>query len=235
MNTSLLGPGLLIIEDDIHVAGSLAQGLTEHGYRATVAASGEDGFYRFVTDRPQVVVLDLNLPSRDGIDVLRAMRAQPGEAHVIIVSARDTVDDRVAGLNAGADDYLVKPFAFAELLARLRALERRGVANTAVITVADLEVERSARRVRRAGGGIDLTIREYEILELLARHHGQIVTRRTIADEVWRVARATPLDNVIDVHIMHLRRKIDLPDLPPLLHTIRGVGFRLGTAESGAL
>ncbi len=233
--TQAVGPRLLIIEDDRHVAQSLAQGLSEHGYRTAIAGDGEDGFYRYVNDRPQIVVLDISLPGRDGISILRAIRSQGYDTHVIIVSARDTIDDRVVGLDAGADDYLVKPFAFTELLARLRALDRRGSSGPiTTVTIHDVVIDVIARKVWRAGMSIDLTTREFEILELLARNHGMVVTRRTIADEIWRVARATPLDNVIDVHIMHLRRKVDQGHLAPLVHTVRGVGFRFGATETGA-
>jgi len=225
---------LLIVEDDTKVAQALAQGLTEAGYSVSIAADGADALFRFLEDAPDLVVLDLNLPKRDGLDVLRALRKARTDVPVLIVSARDTIDDRVLGLETGADDYLVKPFAFPELLARVRALKRRRAGEPMLhMRIGDLEADLLARKVTRAGRRIDLTPREFQILELLLRNHGSIVSRETIGREVWRVQRATPLDNVIDVHLVRLRRKIDAPGETPLIHTVRGVGVLLSEVPYG--
>lgn len=220
---------ILIIEDQPRVAESLAKGLGAEHYDVTLAATGEEGFFLVLSQTFDLVVLDLMLPGRDGLQILRALRGRGHATPVIILSARDTVDDRVLGLNCGADDYLVKPFAFEELLARIRALIRRGRAPDALfLSVADLEMDRVTHRVARAGVDIALTAREYELLEYLLQHRGCVVSREMLAREVWHeVRRATPLDNVIDVHIARLRRKIDNGHGQPLIHTLRGVGFVL--------
>lgn len=225
---------VLIVEDDPKVADALHQGLTEAGYHVALAGNGADALYRFLDQAPEIVLLDLNLPERDGLEVLKALRQARPEVRVLIVSARDTIDDRVIGLEMGADDYLIKPFAFPELLARVKALKRRGGAEPMLhMGVADLEADLLARTVSRAGRRIDLTPREFQILELLLRNHGSIVSRETIGREVWRVQRATPLDNVIDVHLGRLRRKIDAPGETPLIHTVRGVGVLLSELPYG--
>ena len=218
---------LLIIEDDVKVAGAIRTGLAADGYDVTTARTGEDGFFQASTQPFDLVVLDLGLPGRPGLEILRALRALGLQMPVLILTARDTVDDRVAGLDAGADDYLVKPFAFAELLARVRALLRRGRPEEALrVRLADLELDPVERTVRRGGHTLDLTGREFELLRYLLRHQGQIVSREMLAREVWKEpSRGTPLDNVIDVHIARLRKKIDSPGAVPLIHTIRGVGF----------
>lgn len=226
--TAVTPTNVLIVEDDPKVAASLAQGLTEAGYHVATAGDGEEGFFRFARDKPELVVLDLNLPRRDGFEILQSMRATHPETRILIVSARDAVEDRVRGLDLGADDYLVKPFAFSELLARLRVLQRRGVTEpTLELRVADLEVDVLDRRVTRGGRRVDLTPREFQILEILLRNHGTVVARHTIARDVWKVQRATPLDNVIDVHLMRLRRKVDGAGQTPLIHTVRGLGVML--------
>jgi DNA-binding response OmpR family regulator len=172
------------------------------------------------------VVLDLMLPGRSGLEVLAAVRAR-GSTPVLVLTARDAVEDRVQGLDAGADDYLVKPFAFAELLARLRALLRRGHADSgAPLAAADLAIDRRTRTVARGGRPVELTLREYEVLEYLVRHKGEVVTREMLARDVWQeTMRATSLDNVIDVHIARLRRKVDHDRPERLIQTVRGVGF----------
>lgn len=226
-------PHLLVVEDEHKVANALREGLQGEGYRVTVEETGEAAFFRVNTEQFDLVLLDLGLPGRDGLDILKALRQGSVETPVLILTARDTVDDRVIGLNAGADDYLVKPFAFAELLARIQAVVRRGrVANDKRLTVADLVIDLATRQVTRGGQDIDLTAKEYELLAYLVRHEREIVSRDTLAREVWsETARSTTLDNVIDVHISRLRRKVDADGNAKLIHTVRGVGFVLREGE----
>jgi DNA-binding response OmpR family regulator len=225
---------ILIIEDEKKVAKALREGLEAERYEVSVAATGEDGFFLASEGAFDLVLLDLMLPRRDGIDVLATLRKRGVQTPVLVLTARDSIDDRVDGLDAGADDYLVKPFSFAELLARIRALVRRGRSDQALrLKLADLEVDFVTRKVTRGKGTIALTAREFEVLEYLLRHAEQIVTRGMLARDVWGEGvdsglRATPLDNVIDVTIARLRRKIDDPFERKLLHTVRGVGFLLG-------
>jgi two-component system, OmpR family, copper resistance phosphate regulon response regulator CusR len=218
---------VLITEDDQKVAGALRSGLASEGFEAVVALTGEDGYFRATTEPFDVILLDLGLPGRSGLEVLGALRAGGLSVPVLVLTARDAIEDRVAGLDAGADDYLVKPFAFAELLARLRALVRRGRPEEALkVHVADLELDPVSRTVRRAGRPIDLTAREFDLLQYLLRHQGQIVSREMLGRDVWQEpSRGTPLDNVIDVHITRLRRKVDQGFESKLIHTVRGVGF----------
>ena len=224
---------ILIIEDDEKIGATLMEVLSREGYSATLSRTGEDGFFRWSTDSFDLVVLDLGLPGRDGLEILSARRKMTQECLVLILSALDGVDDRVRGLAAGADDYLVKPFAVTELLARVQALLRRGRGNATLrMSVSDLHVDLVTRKVERGGRRVDLTAREFDLLEFLVRHAHATVSRDMLAHEIWKdVGRATPLDNVIDVHIARLRRKIDGPNLPRLIHTVRGVGFCLGDAE----
>ena len=225
---------VLVIEDEAKVARALSDGLSREGYEVTVARTGEEGYFLLDSGSFDLVVLDLMLPGRDGLEVLATMRSRHRGIPVLVVTARDSVEDRVIGLDAGADDYLVKPFAFAELLARIRALSRRGRSEAPVrLKVADLEVDASARRVTRSGRALDLTAREFELLEYLVRNHGRVVSREMLARDVWKeTGRATPLDNVIDVHIARLRRKVDDSAEPKLIHTVRGVGFMVGESAS---
>jgi two-component system copper resistance phosphate regulon response regulator CusR len=218
---------LLIVEDEAKVARALGEGLQREGYEVTVARTGEEGYYLLDTRSFDLVVLDLMLPGRSGLEILGTLRAQNRGIPVLILTARDTVQDRVIGLDTGADDYLVKPFAFAELAARIRALLRRGRTEPAShMRVADLELDASARSVTRGGRPLELTGREFELLEYLLKNRGCVVSREMLARDVWRETdRATPLDNVIDVHIARLRRKIDDAFEPKLIHTVRGVGF----------
>lgn len=220
---------ILIIEDQPQVAQSLKRGLAMERFETTVATTGEEGFFLVSSQVFDLLVLDLMLPGRDGLEILRTLRQRGLATPVIILSARDAVEDRVRGLDLGADDYLIKPFAFEELLARIRALLRRGrTPDVLRFAVADLEVDRVTRRVARAGETLDLTVREYELLDYLLLHQGRVVSRDMLARDVWQeTARATPLDNVIDVHIARLRRKIDTGKSQPLIHTVRGVGFVL--------
>jgi len=218
---------ILIIEDEKKVALALKKGLTAEQYDVGAAFSGEDGFYLLNSQKFDLVILDLMLPKRDGLEILITMRQKQDKTPVLILTAKDRIEDRVIGLDSGADDYLIKPFAFPELLARIRALLRRGPGSQVTrFKLADLEMDLVGRTVARQAGPIPMTGKEFELLEYLLRNQGQVVTREMLAKDVWReTQRATPLDNVIDVHITRLRKKIDEPFTVKLLHTIRGVGF----------
>ncbi len=220
---------ILVIEDEPKTANAIRSGLHGEGYDATVAKTGEDGFSQLSAEPFDLVVLDWMLPGRDGVEILKMLRARGTKTLVLLLTARDTVEDRIIGLDSGADDYLVKPFAFAELVARIRALLRRvGDTETFRKQIGDLMLDIENRRVTRASQEIVVTPREFELLAYLLRHHGQTVTRQMLAKDVWREPhRATPLDNVIDVHVAHLRRKIDEGRRVKLIHTVRGVGFVL--------
>ena len=220
---------ILVVEDERKVAKALEQGLEAERYEVAVAHTGEDGFYLISTQAFDLVLLDLMLPGRSGLEILRAMRTRGLKTPVLILTARDAIEDRVQGLDCGADDYLVKPFAFAELLARIRALLRRGKAEPVLrLTCDELEIDMVTRAVSRSGQPLDLTAREFDLLEYLLRNQGRVVSREMLAHEIWKeTARHTPLDNVIDVHIARLRRKVDDPFAKKLLHTVRGVGFVL--------
>jgi len=224
---------ILVVEDEQKVADALREGLKDERYDVVVERTGEGAFFRVNTETFDVVLLDLTLPGRDGLEILRALRQRRMETPVLVLTARDSLEDRVTGLDAGADDYLVKPFAFAELLARIRALVRRGrVADAPRLSVGDLEMDLVTRKVLRDGRPVDLTVREFELLEFLMRYQSQVVSRETLARDVWKeTARTTPLDNVIDVHIARLRRKVDLEHGVKLIHTVRGVGFMLREGE----
>jgi two-component system, OmpR family, copper resistance phosphate regulon response regulator CusR len=222
-------PKILVIEDDSKTANAVRTGLRGEGYDAAVARTGEDGFFQLAAETFDLVVLDWMLPGRDGIEILKRVRANGTKTPVLLLTARDTIEDRVSGLDAGADDYLVKPFAFAELLARIRALLRRsGDTENLRCQIGDLALDIENRRAKRGAHEVLLTPREFEMLAYLVRHHGQTVTRQMLARDVWREPhRATPLDNVIDVHVAHLRRKVDEGQKVKLIHTVRGVGFVL--------
>lgn len=222
--------GLLVVEDDPHVAGSLERGLREEGFSVAVAGRLAAADAHLARQAPALVVLDLNLPDGDGRAWLRRVRREGHRMPVVILTARDTLPERVAGLDEGADDYLTKPFAFAELLARIRARLRTTVRQSEdeELRVGDLEIDRLNRVARRAGRQVELTAREFDVLALLAQWRGQPVSRDVLAREVWKVnRRLTPLDNVIDVHLSHLREKIDRDQSIKLIQTVRGVGFRL--------
>jgi DNA-binding response OmpR family regulator len=218
---------ILVVEDEAKVARALEEGLVHEGYDVAIVGSGEEGYYRLNADPFDLVVLDLMLPGRDGLEILATLRARDRGLPVLVLTARDTVQDRVRGLDAGADDYLVKPFAFPELSARIRALLRRGRVEPALqLRLADLELDVPARRVCRGGRIVELTAREFDLLEYLMRHKERVISREMLARDVWKeTSRATPLDNVIDVHIARLRRKVDAPFESRLIHTVRGVGF----------
>ena len=225
---------ILVVEDEEKVANALREGLEDENYEVALERSGESAFFRLNTETFDMVLLDLTLPGRDGLEILRALRERGLKTPVLVLTARDSLQDRVTGLDSGADDYLVKPFAFAELVARIRALVRRGRAanETSRLAAADLEIDLITRRVTRAGRPVELTVREFELLEYLMRHHGQVVSREALARDVWKeTARTTPLDNVIDVHIARLRRKVDAEQPVRLIHTVRGVGFMLREGE----
>jgi two-component system, OmpR family, copper resistance phosphate regulon response regulator CusR len=220
---------LLIVEDEEKTADALASGLQGEGYAVTVARTGEEALSNFAADGFDLVVLDWMLPGRDGIEVLKAMRARGTTIPVLLLTARDAVPDRVLGFESGADDYLIKPFAFAELIARIRSLLRRVPATEPLRRrLGDLTLDLETRTVWRGDQRIDLTSREFDLLGYLLRQPGQVVTREMLAKDVWReTKRATPLDNVIDVHIAHLRRKVDDGRKTTLIQTVRGVGFVL--------
>jgi two-component system, OmpR family, copper resistance phosphate regulon response regulator CusR len=220
---------ILIVEDEEKMARALRTGLEAEEYSVSIARTGEEGFFLASTEPFDLIILDLMLPARDGMEVLSALRQRNVMVPVLILTSKDTVTDRVQGLDAGADDYLVKPFAFPELLARIRAILRRGKPESGdTLSLADLEMDCAGRVVTRDGKELALTAREFELLEYLLRQQGRVVSREMLARDVWQeTARFTPLDNVIDVHIAHLRRKIDEPFKKKLLHTVRGMGFVL--------
>ena len=224
---------ILVVEDEQKVANALREGLEGERYDVVVERTGENAFFRLTTEAFDLILLDLGLPGRDGLEILATLRAKGVKTPVLILTARDTLEDRVAGLDSGADDYLVKPFAFAELLARIRALLRRGrAAESPRLAVGDLTMDLITRKVIRGGSPVELTVREFELLEYLMRYEGQVVSRETLARDVWKeTARTTPLDNVIDVHIARLRRKVDVDRPVRLIHTVRGVGFMLREGE----
>jgi DNA-binding response OmpR family regulator len=224
---------VLVVEDEQKVANAIREGLEGERYDVAVEHTGEGAFFRLNTESFDVILLDLNLPGRDGLEILRTVRERGVDTPVLVLTARDSLEDRVVGLDTGADDYLVKPFAFEEMLARIRALMRRNrVAEAVHLGVADLEMDLVSREVTRDGRPIELTVREFELLEYLLRHGGQVVSRGALARDVWKeTARTTPLDNVIDVHIARLRRKIDADFQVKLIHTVRGVGFMMREGE----
>jgi two-component system, OmpR family, copper resistance phosphate regulon response regulator CusR len=220
---------ILVVEDETKLAAALKDGLEADQYTVRLAYTGEDGFYLLHTERFDLVIMDVMLPGRDGFEIVKTLRQRGMETPVLLLTAKDAVEDRVRGLDSGADDYLVKPFAFPELLARSRALIRRGrTEQPARLKVADLEMDVGKHSVMRGGRELELTAREFEILEYLFRHQGRVVSREMLARDVWKeIARQTPLDNVIDVHMARLRRKIDDQFDRKLLHTVRGMGFVL--------
>lgn len=221
---------ILVIEDDVEATAYVVKGLTEAGFTVDHAADGRDGLFLATDGRYDAIILDRMLPALDGMAVLGALRAAKIETPVIILSALGSVDDRVTGLTAGSDDYLTKPFAFAELLARLNLLLRRrgsGTAPETRLACEDLEMDLLSRKVRRGDNRIDLQPREFRLLEYLLRHQGQVVTRTMLLEGVWDY-HFDPGTNVIDVHISRLRKKIDESFPKPLLHTVRGAGYRLG-------
>ena len=224
---------ILVVEDEQKVADALREGLEAEKYDVVVERTGEAAFFRVNTETFDAVLLDLGLPGRDGLEILRAIRTRGLQTPVLVLTARDSLQDRVTGLDSGADDYLVKPFAFAELIARIRALVRRGrAADSPRVSAGDIEVDLITRQVTRGGQPVELTVREFELLVYLIRHQGQVVPRETLARDVWKEpSRTTPLDNVIDVHVARLRRKVDADYPLKMIHTVRGVGFMLREGE----
>ena len=220
---------ILIIEDEKKVANALREGLEAEHYEVAIATTGEEGFFLASQGSFDLLPLDLMLPRRDGIDILATLRKCGNQTPVLVLTAKDTVEDRVMGLDQGADDYLTKPFAFPELLARIRALVRRGRMDQILkLQHEDLEMDLVTHKVSRRDQGLELTAKEFELLEYLMRHSGSVVSREMLARDVWHATiRATPLDNVIDVTIARLRRKIDEPYERKLLHTVRGLGYVL--------
>jgi len=223
---------VLVIEDDRKAAKLLGKGLQEEGFVVDLAATGEEGLEQAQVNEYDVIVLDWLLPGQDGISVCRALRARDVSTPILMLTARDSLGDRVTGLGTGADDYLTKPFAFAELLARIRALLRRSrLSQPAVLRVDDLSLDPASRRVSRGGVAIALTSKEYALLEVLIRNAGLVVSRTRLVERVWDEA-SDIVDNLVDVHVSHVRRKIDRPGSVPLIHTVRGFGYRLGLPDS---
>jgi two-component system, OmpR family, copper resistance phosphate regulon response regulator CusR len=229
----MAGVRILVVEDERKLGQVLASALQEEHYDVVLAPTGEDGFYRANAEMFDLVLLDLMLPGRSGLEILETLRKRHIHTPVLILTARDGIGDRVLGLDLGADDYLIKPFALPELLARIRALLRRGRPSDVLrLKAADLELDLVTRRATRGDDTLDLTTREFELLEYLLRHQGHLVSREMLACDVWKEPRrATPLDNVIDVQIARLRKKVDTDRGPRLIHTVRGVGFVLRESE----
>ena len=219
---------ILLVDDDRKAAQILARGLREERFAVDVAYSALEGDELATATDYDVIVLDWLLPDQEGIALCREWRGRGLATPILMLTARDALEDRVTGLNTGADDYLVKPFGFSELLARIHALLRRSeLTRPVVLAVADLTLDPQSHRVTRGGLPINLTPKEYAILEVLMRHAGRVVTRARLADHVWETEQDS-LTNLVDVHVSHLRRKVDGPGGPPLIHTIRGRGYLVG-------
>jgi two-component system copper resistance phosphate regulon response regulator CusR len=219
---------ILLVEDDAALASILEAGLSEHGYRVERASDFGEGRSRVSQGRFDVIVVDVMLPGGSGLNLCREIRKQPVATPILMLTAKDAIEDRVAGLESGADDYLVKPFAFQELVARLRALARRpAVLQAEMVRVADLEVNLGTRSVRRGSAAINLTAKEFALLEFFLRHRGQVVDRASISSYVWD-ENHDPFTNVLEVLVRRLRRKIDDQFEPKLIQTMRGAGYRFG-------
>ena len=224
---------ILVVEDEAAIAAFITDGLAKAGYGVDLASESGEALHWVAIASYDLIILDVMLPGMDGLALCETLRGHGIVLPILMLTARDTIEDRVAGLDSGADDYLVKPFAFAELLARIRALLRRGRTNdTLHLRVGDLDMDLVSRKVARGRQSVDLTVREFELLEYLMRHENQVVPRDTLARDVWKeTSRGTPLNNVIDVHIARLRRKVDAEHGTKLIHTIRGIGFMLRDGE----
>ena len=220
---------ILVVEDEQKMAQALREGLEADDYSVRVAHTGEEGFYLVQAQPFDLVILDVMLPGHDGFEILATLRKRGIKTPVLLLTSRDAVEDRVRGLDTGADDYLVKPFAFPELLARTRALLRRGNSDANPrFKLADLEVDVAQRAAFRGGQSLELTAREFDLLSYLFENRGRVVSREMLARDIWReTSRQTPIDNVIDAQIVRLRRKVDGQFASKLLHTVRGVGFVL--------
>lgn len=222
---------ILVVEDDLQVASFIRRGLREESYTVDIAADGEEACFLAGTGEYDLIVLDLQLPKRSGLDVLKTLREDRISVPILVLTGRSELTDKIQSLDSGADDYLTKPFKFEELLARTRALlRRRGAMAATAMRIADLEVDALRHRVTRGETCLDLTNREYDLLEYLVRHKGEIVTRTKLAEHVWE-QNFDPLSNVIDVHVARLRRKLDQGFAVPLLHTVRGRGYALRVPE----
>jgi len=232
LNVCRVGPGKsLVIEDDSQTADYIAKGLREHGHVVDKTDNGRDGLYMATGEPYDVMIVDRNLPKMDGLSLVKAARASGTRTPVLVPTTMGGVDDRVAGFEAGGDDYLVKPFAFAELLARVGALARRPpIVATTSLKVGDLEIDLLSRAVTRGGKRIDLLAQEFKILEYLMRHAGEIVTRTMLLEKVWDF-HFDPKTNIVETHISRLRSKIDKGFDKPLLHTVRGAGYVIRTSD----
>lgn len=224
---------ILLVEDDPLLVDVVASGLRAHAFAVDVARDGDAAVYQAAINPYDVVILDITLPKRDGFAVCREVRRRGGTARILMLTARDTVEDRVAGLDFGADDYMTKPFDFVELLARIRALLRRGGdVQPSTLCVRDLELDTRGQTAKRAGRAVPLTTKEYALLEFLTRNAGRVVGRAEISDHVWD-DNYDPVSNLIESYINRLRRKIDVPGTMPLIHTRRGAGYMLGPSTDG--
>jgi two-component system copper resistance phosphate regulon response regulator CusR len=218
---------ILIVEDEKKTAAYLTKGLSENGFVVDVVTQGEDGLHRGLTGDYDLIILDVMLPQRDGWSIMVELRRAGKEAPVLFLTARDSVHDRVKGLELGADDYLIKPFAFSELLARVRTLLRRRAASQPdIVRVADLEIDLLRHKASRGGKRLELTPKQFNLLEILARRHGEVLSRTLIAEQVWDMNFESDT-NVVDVHVRRLRSKVDDPFAQKLIHTVRGVGYVL--------
>jgi DNA-binding response OmpR family regulator len=222
---------ILLVEDDQKAARLLARGFREEGFVVDVVASAEEADELSFLTAYELIILDWMLPGKDGLSLCRTLRERGMQAPILMLTARDALSDRVAGLNTGADDYLTKPFAFEELLARVRALLRRSeITRPTLLSVADLTLDPVTHRVTRGGRTLDLTRTEYSILALLIRRPGEVISRTRLAEQVWQ-ADVETLDNLIDVHVSNLRRKVDPPGSDSLIHTVRGRGYRVAARD----
>lgn len=218
---------ILIVEDEPKLGRAVCDGFLADQFEAIHVLSGEEALFYLSRESFDLVILDIMLPGRSGLEVLELMRKDKRQTPVLLLTAKDQLDDKIAGFNAGADDYLVKPFAFAELLLRARAMLKRSKGESSLkITTKNLSLDLLTREVLVSGQRLDLTLREFELLEYLVRHKGEVVAREMLGNDVWKeTSRSTTLDNVIDVHVARLRKKLEVCLIQPLIHTVRGVGF----------